>query len=95
MRYAVNLPRSDEETMSELMETQPEEIHPTNWRSRTIFLGGIIGSLLGAVAAYLYVRAAEETYGDQPPELATGDAVKVGTALLRILRQIAELGVRR
>jgi hypothetical protein len=80
--------------MSEMTETRPEEARPTNWRSRTILLGGLIGSLLGAIAAYLFVRAAEETYGDTPPELKTGDAVRVGTALLRILRQVAELGGR-
>jgi hypothetical protein len=81
--------------MSEIIETGPEEIRPANWRSRTIFLGGLIGGLLGAIAAYLFVRSAEDTYGDTPPELKTGDAVKVGTALLRILRQVAELGARR
>jgi len=81
--------------MSEMIETGSREQRVANWRPRVLLIGGVLGSLLGVIAAYLFVRAAETTHGDEPPELKTGDAVKVGTALLRILRQIADLGVKR
>lgn len=66
------------------------------WRPRVFLLGGLLGALLGLLSAYLYVRAAEERYGGaKPPEAPdTGDAVRLGTALLGIIRTIAEWGSR-
>jgi hypothetical protein len=58
-------------------------------------IGGVVGALLGLGAAYLYVRAAEEARGGEPPQVETGDAVRVGLSLLGLVRMITELGGRR
>jgi hypothetical protein len=65
----------------------------SDWRTRTLLTGGIIGSLIGVSAAYLYLRAAEEASEDGSPRpLATPEAVKLGMALLALVRQIADMG---
>lgn len=65
----------------------------SNWRARTLLTGGIVGSLLGVAAAYLYVRAAEESSEDGTPRrLPTREAVRMGMSLLAMVRQIAEMG---
>jgi hypothetical protein len=65
------------------------------WRTRVMLIGGLIGSLMGVAAAYLFVRAAEESSEGGPERIATGDAVKVGVSVMSLVRQIAELGARR
>ncbi|MBN1428616.1 MAG: hypothetical protein JXB07_09525 [Anaerolineae bacterium] len=66
------------------------------WRSRTMLMGGLIGAVLGLLSAYLYVRSAEEAHdpGEAPEAPETRDAVKLGVALLAIVRTIAEWGKR-
>lgn len=65
----------------------------SSWRTRTLLTGGIVGSLLGITAAYLYVRAVEESSEDgEPRHLPTRDAVRLGMSLLAMVRQIAEMG---
>ena len=65
----------------------------SNWRMRAMLTGGLLGSLLGIGAAYLYVRAAEESSADgMPKSLSTREAVKLGMALLAMVRKIAEMG---
>ena len=66
------------------------------WRSRTMLMGGLIGAGLGLLSAYLYLRAAEEAHeeGEAPVAPETRDAVKLGVALLAILRTITEWGKR-
>lgn len=78
-----------------MIEPREEEIQVADWRTRTLMIGGAIGTVLGILAAYLYVRAAEEAHSSQAPEMPTKDAVRVGLSLLTIVRQIAELGARR
>ena len=71
------------------------QIQESGWRSRAMLAGGIIGSLIGVAAAYLYVRASEEASDDgSPRQLKTGEAVRLGVALTALVRQIAELGGR-
>ena len=65
----------------------------SNWRTRTLLAGGVLGSLLGVLAAYMFVRAADESSEDgEPKQLQTGDVFKLGATLLAIVRQIADLG---
>jgi molybdopterin/thiamine biosynthesis adenylyltransferase len=67
-----------------------------NWRSRVLAIGGLVGAILGVLSAYLYLRSVQETHGDEPPPdlPKTGDAVKLGMALMSIIRTVAEWGKR-
>ncbi|HEC22365.1 MAG TPA: hypothetical protein ENI95_05545 [Chloroflexi bacterium] len=79
--------------MSEQKDLVPVE---ENWRARVFLLGGAVGTALGLLSAYLYVRAAEKTYGDEAPQAPEPrDAVKLGMLLLSIVRTITEWGSRR
>lgn len=67
-----------------------------SWRTRTLVVGGIIGTIVGLISAYLYLRAAEETYGEEAPEgPQTGDAVRLGISMLGIIRTITEWARRQ
>ena len=79
-----------------MSEDRSLQTRQSSWRTRTVLAGGILGSLIGVGAAYLYVRAAEEaTQGGAPKRVKTRDALRIGTAMVAIVRQIAELGGRK
>lgn len=67
-----------------------------NWKTKTMLLGGIAGALLGAGAAYLYVRSVDAEQGGQaltPRPVKPAAAVSVGLSVLGLIRQIASLGM--
>jgi membrane associated rhomboid family serine protease len=55
-------------------------------------IGGAAGVIFGLLAAYFYARASEENLLDHPPRIKTMDAIKLGVALLALVRQITDLG---
>jgi hypothetical protein len=62
-------------------------------RNKAFMVGGVIGALLGLLAAWIYVRdlpEAEEQEA-QLPAITPGDALKLGLTMLGLLRQIAGL----
>ncbi|HNT55793.1 MAG TPA: hypothetical protein PKG95_13830 [Anaerolineaceae bacterium] len=61
---------------------------PTNWKTRTMIVGAILGSLAGLAAAYVLISRAEQENKEQA-KLTAGDGVKVGLGLLGILRLLA------
>ncbi len=64
-----------------------------SWKSSTYFRGGILGLLVGLIAAHLYARAVEETTnGKLPDQIKASDMVKVSLGILGVVRQITELG---
>jgi NhaP-type Na+/H+ or K+/H+ antiporter len=65
-----------------------------NWKSKTYLSGVLGGALLGALAAYLYARAAEEDEdnGGKKPSLQTGQLLSLSLAILGLIRQFAEAG---
>jgi hypothetical protein len=66
-----------------------------DWRTRTFVFGGIVGAVLGLLSAYLYVRSAEEEHaGQAPASPKAGDALRLGTSVLAIVRTITEWGKR-
>ena len=68
------------------VETAPE----SNNRSQIYVLGSIIGLAVGFISAYLYTRAVDES--DTESDLEAGDYVKIGLALVTLVRQMTELG---
>ncbi len=70
-----------------------EEQNVADWKSKALLTGGVAGSLVGLLAAFLYIRSAEEKYGPElPPAPNTGDTVRLGVSLLSIIRTITEWG---
>ncbi|HUN22538.1 MAG TPA: hypothetical protein PK299_05315 [Anaerolineales bacterium] len=59
------------------------------WKSILLLVGAGIGAVLGAGAAYLYTRQLEETGAER--KLAPTDAMRIGSAIVALLRQIADL----
>jgi gas vesicle protein len=59
-------------------------------RSRTIFLGVLIGAATGLVAALLLNRRATE--GSRETAMTTGEGLKLGVLVLGLLRAISGLG---
>jgi hypothetical protein len=59
-----------------------------NWRTRTLIMGGVIGTITGLMMAVLLVRRAEQQ--GERPKLGTNEGMKIGMALLGLLRQIAK-----
>jgi hypothetical protein len=67
---------------------EPQE----NWKPQVYLLGGLAGVIIGVLAAYFYARASEEISPRQPSRIKTMDALKLGVALLSLIRQITDLG---
>jgi hypothetical protein len=68
----------------------------TNWKTQLILFGIAAGALVGAGAAYLYVRSVEAEQGGAalaPRPVKPVAAVSVGLTVLGLLRQIAGLGM--
>ena len=63
-----------------------------NSRDKTLIIGGLLGSALGILAAWLYVRAAKEEEATPPQPVPPGKMVKLGLSVMEVLRQVAALG---
>ena len=63
-----------------------------NSRTKTLLIGGALGTLIGVFAGYLYynsnVEVAEEGGVEQLPAPTPGEALKFGLSLLGLLRLI-------
>ena len=62
----------------------------SNWRTRTLVFGAVIGALTGIGAAYLLVRRAERE--EIELRITPGEGLRLGTLVLGLLRQITQLG---
>ena len=63
-----------------------------NSRNKALIIGGLVGSALGILAAWLYVRAAREEEAMPPQAVPPGKMVKLGLSIMEVLRQVATLG---
>jgi hypothetical protein len=74
-------------------ENQSVVVHLDNsLRARVLIIGGVLGTILGIVSAFLYLRAAEESAAEDGAINAPApqDAVKLGLSLLGIIRAITD-----
>ena len=66
-----------------------------NVRTRVMIIGGVLGALLGAGAAYIYMRSVpievDEEGRERLPAIQPGKALAVSVGVLTVLRQIAGL----
>lgn len=74
----------------------PSAVEPAapadTWKRQAYLIGAFAGVVLGLLAAYLFVRAANEGDSENPGRIKTGDAMRLTLAVLGLIRQIAELG---
>lgn len=75
---------------SDLPQTQAD----TNWKGKAYTISAGLGLAVGLLAAYLYVRAAEENGPEIPRQIKTMDMIGLAVALLSIIRQITDLGAK-
>ena len=61
-------------------------------RNKTLIIGGLVGSALGILAAWLYVRTAREDEAVPPQAVPPGKMVKLGLSIMEVLRQVTALG---
>lgn len=73
--------------MTEKLPSLPD----TSFRTRALFVGGVAGLIIGLLAAHLYARAAEENMKLEPGKIGTMDAVRLGIALMAIIRQVTDM----
>jgi len=72
-----------------------DSLENTNSRTIVYALGALLGAVMGLTAAHLYTRNAEEASREGPlAPIGTGEAFKIGMAILALLRQVAALGTR-
>jgi hypothetical protein len=64
----------------------------TQWKTKALIIGGVIGALLGMGTAYLLAQKAERE--GEPLKLGTGEGLRLGMLTLGMLRQVASLGER-
>ena len=63
-----------------------------NSRNKTLIIGGLVGSALGVLAAWLYMRTAREEEAVPPQAVPPGKMVKLGLSIMEVLRQVTALG---
>lgn len=65
---------------------------------KLLIVGGVVGALLGVLAAYLYAKSHTEEMDDVEArggvlaQISPGQYVALGLSLLGVLRQISDLG---
>jgi hypothetical protein len=75
--------------MTTQFSTTTEAARPAEWKMRTTAIGGVLGALTGAGAAYLFVKSG----GVQGKSRVKPDALlAVGISVLALLQQISRMG---
>ena len=62
-----------------------------HWKAKTYVIGGLVGAAVGIGTAFLLARSSEKNRGG-PPELETSDMLRLGVAVIGVVRGIAALG---
>jgi len=64
----------------------------SQWKTLTYIIGGALGLATGVAAAYLFIRARQDSEGDH--SITSGQGVKIGLGIVTLLRQITESTTR-
>ena len=67
-----------------------QEQSSENWKSKTLLLGAVLGTVAGLGAAYLLVQRAERE--QQEVRLSAGEGIRLGLLVFGLLRQVSLLG---
>lgn len=62
-----------------------------NSRNKALLIGGLVGSALGVLAAWVYIRTTKAEKAT-PRAISIGNVVRLGLAIMEVLRQVATLG---
>lgn len=67
----------------------------SGWKRRTLFVGGLLGLIVGVASAFLYVQSASQRVdGTKPGAPSVGEAVRVGSVLIGVVRTITDWASR-
>ena len=61
-----------------------------SWKTKTLVIGAILGTLVGLGGAYLLIQGYERQ--GKKVSVSAGEGVKLGILVMGLLRQIANLG---
>lgn len=64
----------------------------TNWKTLTYIIGGAVGLVTGVAAAFLFIRARENS--EDGHKITSGQGVKIGMGIITLLRQITETTIK-
>jgi hypothetical protein len=62
-----------------------------HWKAKSYVIGGLVGAAIGLGTAFLMARSSEKNRGG-PPELEVGEMLRLGVAVIGVVRGIAALG---
>jgi len=62
----------------------------SDWKSKFLIVGALIGLVSGLLAAFVLIQRAEQK--QIKPKINAGDGVKVGLGVLGVLKLISDLG---
>lgn len=62
-----------------------------NSRNKVLIIGGLVGSALGVLAAWVYIRTTKAEKA-KPQAISMGNVVRLGLAIMEVLRRVATLG---
>jgi hypothetical protein len=66
----------------------------SNWKTKVLVGGTLIGAVAGLSAGYLLSRSADES-GSAPPDISTADVLRLSVGIIGLVRGIAALGDRK
>ena len=70
------------------MTTTNQQTLSSNWKTKVLVIGAVIGALTGLGTAYLLIQRADQ---DEGIKISAGEGAKLGVSVFSFLRQISQL----
>jgi len=64
----------------------------SNWKTRTLIVGVLVGALTGLGVAFVLIQRAEQEGG--VVQMRTSEGLKLGMGVLGLLRQVGQIDAR-